>query len=118
VRPSGKTACHRSSCPPGAQAHRNRAALREGDRSAGVEVTDMSFIKTVAPEEAGDELKAIYEQDLKSQGYIANYTRTMSLRPKAIAAWRVLSRTVRSTMNLRRYELVTIATAVALRCTY
>jgi alkylhydroperoxidase/carboxymuconolactone decarboxylase family protein YurZ len=78
----------------------------------------MSFIRTVVPEEAGDALKAIYEQDLTSLGYIANYTKAMSLRPQVIAAWRLLSRTVRSTMNLRRYELVTIAAAVALRCTY
>ncbi|MDR7419634.1 MAG: hypothetical protein QN178_12075 [Armatimonadota bacterium] len=78
----------------------------------------MPFIKTVPPEEAADELKEIYEHDLKNQGYVANYTRTMSLRPRAIAAWRALSRTIRSTMKLRRYELVTIAAAVALRCTY
>jgi alkylhydroperoxidase/carboxymuconolactone decarboxylase family protein YurZ len=78
----------------------------------------VSFIQSVRPEDAGDELKEIYEQDLKSQGYIANYTKTMSLRPKAIEAWRALSRTVRSTMRLRRYELITLAAAVALRCTY
>ena len=78
----------------------------------------MSFIQSVPPEDAGDELKEIYEQDLKNQGYIANYTKVMSLRPEAIKAWRALSRTVRSTMRLRRYELVTMAAAVALRCTY
>lgn len=78
----------------------------------------MPYIETVPPEDAGDELRELYEQDLKTQGYVANYTRTMSLRPEAIAAWRGLSRAIRSTMRLRRYELVTVAATVALRCTY
>ncbi len=78
----------------------------------------MAYIHTVPPEEASDELKQLYEQDLKSQGYIANYTKAMSLRPKAIAAWRTLTRTIRSNMSLRRYELVTLAAAITMRCTY
>jgi alkylhydroperoxidase/carboxymuconolactone decarboxylase family protein YurZ len=78
----------------------------------------VSFIQSVRQEDAEDELREIYEQDLKNQGYIANYTKAMSLRPRAIEAWRALSRTVRSTMRLRQYELITLAAAVALRCTY
>ena len=78
----------------------------------------MAFIDTILPEGADDELREIYDQDLKVLGYIPNYTRAMSLRPKAIVAWRGLSRAVRATMNLRRYELVTIAAATALGCTY
>jgi hypothetical protein len=42
----------------------------------------------------------------------------MSLRPEVIAAWRNLMGSIRSNMRLRRYELVTFATALALRCTY
>ncbi len=41
----------------------------------------------------------------------------MSLRPKAIAAWRNLTRTIRANMNMRRYELVTLAAAVTMKCT-
>jgi alkylhydroperoxidase/carboxymuconolactone decarboxylase family protein YurZ len=78
----------------------------------------VSFIQSVRQEDAEDELREIYEQDLKNQGYIANYTKAMSLRPRVIEAWRALSRTVRSTMRLRQYELITLAAAVALRCTY
>jgi len=78
----------------------------------------MSFIRTIPAEEATDKLQAIYADDLKSLGYVANYTKAMSLRPDVIAAWRNLVAAIRSKMRLRRYELVTIAVASALRCTY
>jgi hypothetical protein len=78
----------------------------------------MAFIRTIPPEEAEGELKEIYEDELKARGYIANGTITVSLRPEAFLAWENLLKTVRSKMRLRRYELVTIATAGALHCTY
>lgn len=78
----------------------------------------MAFLRTVPPEEATGELKDLYEQDLKSQGYIANHTRALSLRPKAIAAWRTLARSIRAQMHPRRYELVTLSAAVTQKSTY
>jgi hypothetical protein len=78
----------------------------------------MSFIETVAPELAPDRLRDVYNDDLKNLGYVANYTKAMSLRPEVIAAWRNLVAAIRGKMRLRRYELVTIAAASALRCTY
>lgn len=78
----------------------------------------MAFIHTVPPEEATGELRELYDQDVKYQGYVANHTQALSLRPKAIAAWRNLTRTIRANMNMRRFELVTVAAAVSLRCTY
>jgi hypothetical protein len=78
----------------------------------------MTFIHTVPAEQATDKLQELYNDDLKSLGYIANYTQAMSLRPEVIAAWRNLIGTVRSRMRLRRYELVTFAAAAALHCTY
>jgi hypothetical protein len=78
----------------------------------------MTHIHTIPPEDADAELRQIYDQDVNAQGYIANYTSAMSLRPKAITAWRALSSAVRSTMPLRQYELVTIAAAIALKGTY
>ena len=78
----------------------------------------MAFIHTVPLEEATGQLKAIYEDDLKDMGYVPNYTQTMSLRPDFIVAWRNLLGTIRSKMRLCRYELVTIASASALRCAY
>ncbi len=78
----------------------------------------MAFIQTVPAEQATDKLQELYNDDLSSLGYIANYTQAMSLRPEVNAAWRNLIGTIRSKMRLRRYELVTIAAAAALRCTY
>ncbi len=78
----------------------------------------MAFIKTVPEEEAAGVLRELYDQDLGSMGYVANYTKTMSLRPEVIAAWRGLSKAIRSHMKLKRYELVTFAAAAALECTY
>jgi uncharacterized peroxidase-related enzyme len=78
----------------------------------------MTYIQTVPAEEATGELEDLYAEDLKRLGYIANYTQAFSLRPEAMLAWRQLSGTIRSQMDLRRYELVTLAAASALRCTY
>jgi hypothetical protein len=78
----------------------------------------MAFIRTIPPEEAQGQLKQIYEHELESLGYIANGTLTLSLRPEVFAAWENLLKAIRSKMRLRRYELVTIAAASALHCTY
>jgi len=78
----------------------------------------MAYIRTVPENEAAGELRELYDEDIKHQGYLANYTQAMSLRPKAITAWRQLTRSIRANMRLRRYELVTLAAAVTMRCTY
>jgi hypothetical protein len=78
----------------------------------------MTFIRTILAEEAEGKVKEMYDADIKGSGYIANGTKAMSLRPDAFLAWEALRKTVRSKMRLRRYELVTLATASALHCTY
>ena len=78
----------------------------------------MSYLKIIPPEEAAGTLKEIYDRDVQSGGRIANHTLAMSLRPEAIRGWRGLISAVRGTMDLRRYELATLAAARALRCTY
>ena len=78
----------------------------------------MAFIRTIPPEEATYKLKEIYDGELKSQGYIANGTMTLSLRPDVFEAWENLLKTIRSKMRMRRYELITIATASTIHCTY
>jgi hypothetical protein len=78
----------------------------------------MTYIRTIPPPKAAGKLREIYDQDLANLGYVANYTQAMSLRPEVIAAWRAFLGAIRGNMDLRRYELVTIATARALRCTY
>lgn len=78
----------------------------------------MAFVRTIPVEEATGTVKEIYDQDLQQHGYVANYTKALSLHPEIMVAWRNLSRAARANMDLRRYELVTIAVANRLRCSY
>jgi len=78
----------------------------------------MAFIKEIPLEEAAGELREAYESDLKTLGYIANYTKVFALRPKVRAAWGGLIAAIRSSMDQRRYELITVAAAARLRCSY
>jgi uncharacterized peroxidase-related enzyme len=75
-------------------------------------------VTPVAPEEATGALHALYEGELAAKGYIPNYTRLFSLRPEVYRAWRQLVTALNGTMELRRYELATLAAAEALRCRY
>ena len=76
----------------------------------------MAFIDTIPPEDASGTLRDLYDQDLKAVGHVRNLTRDMSLRPEVIVALRDLLGAIRSNIDPRRYELVTVAAASALRC--
>ena len=78
----------------------------------------MAYLRSIAEQDAEELLRELYDEDLKRRGYVANYTKAMSLRPDVIRAWRDLHMTIRKHMRTRRYELVTIAASTALRCTY
>ena len=78
----------------------------------------MTFIETVAEEDATEPLAAVYASDRATFGHIPNFTRAFSLRPEVYAAWRGLNGAVKAGMDPRRYELVTIAAARHLRSSY
>ena len=78
----------------------------------------MAFIRTVPADKAEGILAEIYQEDLKTKGYVANHTSAFSLRPEVYRAWQNLLNSIRSKMRLRRFELVTLAAAKALKCTY
>ena len=78
----------------------------------------MTFIHTVPPEEATGLLAQLYSADLQNGGEIDNGLQAFSLLPAACAAWENLIASIRSNMDLRRYELVTIAASTKLRCSY
>ena len=88
------------------------------DNLRTVRSKQLAHINSISPEEATGLLRELYGQDIKANGYVANYTQAMSLRPEVIAAWRNLSSAIKMNMDLRRYELATLAAASALRCTY
>ena len=78
----------------------------------------MAFIRTIPPEQATDALRSLYDTDLGSGGAVATHTRALSLRPEVAAAWRALSKSIRSHIDPRRYELITTVVAARLRCSY
>ena len=78
----------------------------------------MPFIETVPKEEAPPVLAELYEADRQKFGYVPNLTRAFSLRPGVYAAWRELIGQIQAGMELRRYELATVAAARNLRSSY
>ena len=78
----------------------------------------MPYLRTVPPEEATGEVKAMYDNDLAQQGYVANYTRAFSVRPDVEKGWLALKDAITSGMDSRLYELATVAAATAIRSSY
>lgn len=78
----------------------------------------MAFIKTISEEQAESLVQDQYQAAQKSMGYVPNYVKAFSLHSEVYDAWTKLIGAIRSKMRLRRYELVTFASAMALECTY
>ena len=78
----------------------------------------MTFIKTISEEKAENLVQKQYQAAQKSMGYVPNYTKIFSLHPEVYDAWTNLIGAIRSKMRMRRYELVTFASAMTLECTY
>jgi uncharacterized peroxidase-related enzyme len=76
------------------------------------------FIRPLPDDEVTGAVAEAYEADLADNGYVSNVSRTFSHRPDALAAWISLKDAVTSTMDRRRYELVTIAAARRVRSSY
>ena len=78
----------------------------------------MSYIDTVPEEQADGPVAAMYETDRQTFGHLPNFTMGLSARPDVYAAWRALNGAIKSNMDLRRYELATVAAARRLRSSY
>jgi uncharacterized peroxidase-related enzyme len=78
----------------------------------------MAYIETVPEDQAQGDVAAMYETDRQVFGHLPNLTKGFSLRPDVYAAWRQLNGAVKSNMDLRRYELATVAAAGRLRSSY
>jgi uncharacterized peroxidase-related enzyme len=78
----------------------------------------MTFIETVPEGDASGELTRMYETDREVFGHVPNLTRAFSHRPDVYAAWRQLNGAIKANMDLRRYELATVAAARRLRSSY
>jgi uncharacterized peroxidase-related enzyme len=78
----------------------------------------MAFIGTVPVDQATGEVRAMYERSQARSGYVPNHTKLFSHRPPVWAGWEALLGSIRGNMDARRYELVTLAAARSLRCSY
>ena len=79
----------------------------------------MSFIHTIPESEATGQVAEMYAADRElSGGNVRNLARAFSLAPDVYAAWVQLNTAIKARMDLRRYELATLAAACRLRSTY
>jgi uncharacterized peroxidase-related enzyme len=78
----------------------------------------MTFIETVPEADATGAVAEMYTVDRETLGRLPNFTKAFSLRPDVYAAWRQLNAAIKSNMDLRRYELATVAAARRLRSSY
>jgi uncharacterized peroxidase-related enzyme len=72
----------------------------------------------VPVEGAQGDVAAMYDTDREVFGHVPNLTQAFSQRPAIYAAWRQLNGSIKATMDLRRYELATLAAAAQLRSSY
>lgn len=75
----------------------------------------MTFIATTSPEDARDDVAAMYRSQQDNWGYVPNYARVFSHRPEVMARWGALLAEIKQPMDRRRYELATFAAAHELR---
>jgi uncharacterized peroxidase-related enzyme len=78
----------------------------------------MSFLKTISPDEATGAVRALYERQQTGWGFVPNYALPFCHRPEIMTLWADLQRGIRSHVEARRFELVTLAAALALRSSY
>jgi uncharacterized peroxidase-related enzyme len=78
----------------------------------------MTFIETDAADEATGATAELYAAEQEVFGFLPNLVQAFSLRPEVYLAWKQLNGAVKGGMDLRRYELATIAAARVLRSSY
>ena len=78
----------------------------------------MAFIREIPLAELSDKARELYEKDEAQLGYIPNYLKAFAHRPEVLSAWTQMLKAIRANVDQRRYELVTLAAAGALRSTY
>src|SRR5689334_24093751 len=78
----------------------------------------MAFIKTIPVAEATDDVKTLYEQNTEPSGEVPNYVKVFCHRPAIWEGFGQLLARIKPNMDLRRYELITVATALELESSY
>jgi uncharacterized peroxidase-related enzyme len=82
--------------------------------------TTMAFIQLLPQQQrqADEQAAKLFAADREAYGYVANFTRLFAHRPDVYRAWKRLNTAIKANMDLRRYELATLAAARRLRCSY
>jgi uncharacterized peroxidase-related enzyme len=75
----------------------------------------MSFLQ---PAEHSPDTERMFDADTTAMGYLPNYTRVFAHSPAVYGTWQQLNGAVKAGMDLRRYELATLAAARALKSSY
>jgi len=78
----------------------------------------MSFIRTVPEETAEGDTAAMYGRAKEAFGFVPNMVKAFSHRPDVMVGWNGLLESIKANMDIRRYELVTMAAAKALLSSY
>ncbi len=78
----------------------------------------MTVIRTIPEDQAEGLVRDLYESARQTNGYVPNFVKALSIHPEVYDAWLKLIGAIRGNMRLRRYELVTLASAMELGCTY
>jgi uncharacterized peroxidase-related enzyme len=78
----------------------------------------MTYVQTIPEAGASGAVGDMYDTDREVFGHLPNLTQAFSQRPAVYAAWRQLNAAVKAEMDLRRYELATLAAARRLRSSY
>lgn len=74
----------------------------------------MSAITTISDDEATGRRAEIYAEDREEYGFVPDHTRVMTVNLAAYDAWESLISAVAKPLGKRRYELVTLAAALAI----
>jgi uncharacterized peroxidase-related enzyme len=78
----------------------------------------MAFITVIPVAQATGEVRGMYEKTQAAHGFVPNYAKVFSHRPQVLAAWSGLLGSIRANLDTRRYELITLAAARAMRHSY
>ena len=78
----------------------------------------MTFINTIAADDAEGEVKTMYQQLQGKLDYLPNYASVFCYRPQLMGAWSQLQKTIQHTIEHRRYVLVTLAAAQSINSSY
>jgi uncharacterized peroxidase-related enzyme len=75
----------------------------------------MALIDTIKPNDSEGEVRAMYQRQQDSWGFVPNYSKVFCHRPEVMSRWGRLLAEIRRPMDDRRFELATFAAAHELK---